>query len=467
MSHLSVSEAALRRVLGVLLSVERGARGRAGPKEANVEALQRATRLARGTVHNALSYLAPVLQQRSYRPQHSVGGRGGKPTILHKIAPKAAEALVLQFEHDRVAIFSADAAGSLSRLGIKQVDVDRDPESAIEEACKRIAQLDEKGLVYWERIVGFGVSIPAPVDPDTQRVIGGVLPAWEAIDVAGLISEHLGAKVADLPVIADNDGNLATLAEYRYGERVDLDAANLFFVKTVPGAIGIGAGAVIHGRPLRGGGLAMEFGHLPVDTSYRPLVREFPCPHCQRKNCLQARLSTQALIPKPTSGSQDCQVDLETPWETVVERALSSVVSLNAGRHAAVEGGDVKAVTEADTRMNALRRDPDLEAIVFAAQEMGRALAKVVTLIDPEIITIGGPLGSAWLGTGPRSLSSAIGDPLRESLWEHVPLSQARTICLREATVTDESARGAAAAVFDEHLIKFLLDRAAALASGV
>lgn len=456
MSRVSISNTALSRVLEDLLRVEPGSIGRTTPREANVEALQAATGLARGTVHNALSYLAPVLRQRPHRPPHSVGSRGGKPTIMHSVSTDAAEALVLQFDHDRGTVFSANAFGNLTQRGIVSVNVDADPELAIKMACSLLEEPNIKTPIEWDRIVGFGVSIPAPVDPKSHRTIGGVLPAWEEIDMGTLISKYLGEQVAELPVIADNDGNLAALAEHRYGKYVQSSEESLLFVKTVPGAIGIGAGAVIHGRPLHGQGLAMEFGHLRVDSPDAPLVCAVRCPHCRSEECLQARLSTKALIPSDPSLS----LEKSPKWEMVVKRALDSVVSLNNGRLTAIREGDVNLVAECDARLELLKQHPDIAAIVFAAREMGRALAKVVTLLDPAVIAIGGPLGSAWLGKGASSMSSAIGDPLRDALTENAPLSKARQICPEEATVTDDAARGAAAAVLDEHLTKFLIDRA-------
>jgi predicted NBD/HSP70 family sugar kinase len=455
MAQVSVSDTAIRRVLEELLrSPIQASPRRSTAREANVETLQQATGLARGTVHNALSHLAPILHRRSHWQERGSGRRGGKPTILHRVSPDAAQALVLDFEHDRVRLWVADAIGNLSLAAGDSVEVDSKPTQALKVAGRLIKKYSRAD---WEKVVGIGLSLPAPVDPKSQRTVGGVLPGWEQIDVEGLLHEHLSKELAGrkLEIIADNDGNLAALAEHRYGKTRSRPEANLFFVKTVPGRIGIGAGAVINGRPLRSRGLAMEFGHLRVDAPYPSGATVVQCPHCGNTDCLQARLSTNALI----GGDPPPQ------WEHVVKRTIDTVGSIAGTRTSAMKAKDMSLVAELGPRLDTLAtNNDDISAIVTAGHEMGRALAKVATLLDPDIIVLGGPLAKAWLDELPILLREVIGDPVRDALNENAPLKREQPIDVAWASPTGDCGHGAAAAVFDVHLVDFLLRRVKLLA---
>jgi predicted NBD/HSP70 family sugar kinase len=450
----SISDAAIRNVLQELLRIDpvRSNPQRSWPIEANVESLHRATGLARGTVHNALKRLEPVLSSRRHRQDTALGRRGGKPTILYQLARDAAEALVLDFDHDRVTAWKADAFGDLRPMGMRRVEVDNDPETAIALGADL---LRGRSIRSWENLVGIGLSLPAPVDPQTQRTLGGVLKRWEATNTDALLREHLRHELAGLPlkIIADNDANLAALAEYRYRDTRtphDQTLSNLFLVKTVPGHIGIGGGAVINGQQLQGRGFAMEFGHLSIDSPKPDEARDVECPHCKRTNCLQARISTDALI-----GG-----DHPPPWDSVVRRTRENVRSILGARENATKADETSEVAQLDARLRALSAtDLYVRAIVTAGREMGRALAKVVTLLDPDVIALEGALAQAWLATGAASIHAAIGDPVRDTLLECAPLARARPAELSLALAQANCAHGAAAAVLDTHLPDFILTR--------
>ena len=71
---------------------------------------------------------------------------------------------------------------------------------------------------------------------------------------------------AGLPVSIGNDADLAVLAEHLRGNARDCDD-----VIYLMGRIGVGAGIIVNGRPLRGhDGLAGEVGHNVVDASGPP-----------------------------------------------------------------------------------------------------------------------------------------------------------------------------------------------------
>lgn len=153
------------------------------------------------------------------------------------------------------------------------------------------------------------------------------------IDLGGRLEEALG-----LPVIVDNDANLAGLAEATHGAGTAFGTVCYIGLGT-----GIGMGLVVDGVIFRGAGLAGEVGHMKLTAEP---ASDPPCP-CGATGCWEAWVSGTAV----------------------------------RARHG-VEGADL---------------GPEYEAVVGELGHwLGRGLANLVEVLDPEVFVIGG--GLALLG---------------------------------------------------------------------
>jgi glucokinase len=205
--------------------------------------------------------------------------------------------------------------------------------------------------------------------PDVQAVGFGIpsLVEWETgvsrwsnhlpladVPFRDLMSERLG-----LPVVVDNDSNLALLAEHRRGAAREARHAVLVALGT-----GIGSGLLLDGRLYRGAtGVGAELGHVVLDL-HGP-----DCPsNCPGRGCFEALVSGNAI------GREGARLARERPGTVLGKR-------LAAGRE--VTGG---LVTE-------LAHDGD-ETARLALREVGRrlgaALTGIVNALNPELIVIGG-----------------------------------------------------------------------------
>jgi len=200
--------------------------------------------------------------------------------------------------------------------------------------------------------VGFG--IPALVDfRRGVSVWSNHLPI-DDVPFRDLMSERLG-----LPVVVDNDANMAALAEHRLGAAKGTDHAVLIALGT-----GIGGGLVVDGRVYRGArGFGAELGHMVADHDGED------CPgKCPGRGCLEALASGRAI------GRLGRQAAAGTP-ETTLGRRLAD------GRE--VPGG---LVTE-------LAHDGDEQAVSVLAEigrRLGAGLCGLVNVFDPEVIVVGG-----------------------------------------------------------------------------
>ena len=200
--------------------------------------------------------------------------------------------------------------------------------------------------------VGFG--IPALVDfRRGVSVWSNHLPI-DDVPFRDLMSERLG-----LPVVVDNDANMAALAEHRLGAARGSDHVVLIALGT-----GIGGGLVLDGRIYRGArGFGAELGHMVVDHDGDE------CPgECPGWGCLEVIASGRAI------GRLGEQVAASTPMTTL-------------GRRVAV-GHEVPGglVTE-------LAHDGDEQALSVLAEigrRLGAGLCGLVNIFDPEVIVVGG-----------------------------------------------------------------------------
>ncbi|HUN33555.1 MAG TPA: ROK family transcriptional regulator [Trebonia sp.] len=192
---------------------------------------------------------------------------------------------------------------------------------------------------------GIGVGVPGSVDPSRGAMVSSIaLPSWDDVTLAPLFLRDL-----DVPVLVDKDVNVMAIAEQRGPLR---DARDLLMVKA---STGIGVGIVSGGTLQRGSLFAAgELGHIPVRDGASVLCR------CGQTDCLEATVGGWAMV-----------------------KALQQM------------GRDVHHVR--DLVAIALKGDPEaLGMIRDSGRRIGEVLSAAVTLLNPEVVVIGGDLAGAY-----------------------------------------------------------------------
>jgi predicted NBD/HSP70 family sugar kinase len=241
-----------RHNLGVVLRhvVEQGPRSRA--------TIAQETGLNKSTVSSLVTELIE-LGLLAERGAHRTGSVG-RPGLVVEVAGTGAAGVGLEVNVDYLAVRVTDIAGAERHRSLEAADNrGREPGEVLDRltALARVAleDLDEQGVTP----IGITVALPGLVDAGTGMLLVAPNLHWEDLPVA----EDLGRRLADarLPLTADNEANLAALAELREGAGRGLQS----FVH-VSGEVGIGAGVVLGGELFRGAhGFGGEFGHLTVD----------------------------------------------------------------------------------------------------------------------------------------------------------------------------------------------------------
>ncbi len=201
---------------------------------------------------------------------------------------------------------------------------------------------------------------------------------WSPHSAGGPV--RLGPEVAaatGLPVVVDNDANLAALAEARLGV-----ATGYRMVLLVALGTGIGGGLVVEGAVERGRGFLGEIGHMAMDPSG-------PVCACGRRGCWEALVSGTSL-------GRAAREAVRADPAGAVARAAAGGPPRGEHLSAAAREGDPAARA----------------ALAEAGAWLGRGLANLVAVLDPDVIVLGGgaaAAGEALLGPARSALAAAVG----------------------------------------------------------
>ena len=211
-----------------------------------------------------------------------------------------------------------------------------------------------------EDLAGVGVGVAGLVDADRSRVYFAPNLRWSQVPVRALLEASTG-----LPVVVENDGNIAAWGEYRFGAGRGTGDLVLVTVGT-----GIGGGIVINDALFRGAhGVAGEIGHINAVPDGRPCG-------CGRNGCLEQYASGNALVREA--------------------RALAAERRSEAGVLLALGDGTPEGVQGIHITEAARAGDPiAMEAFTIVGNWLGRGLADLAATLDPEVFVIGGGVSDA------------------------------------------------------------------------
>src|SRR4051812_39889164 len=258
MAHPPANQRAVRRHnLGVVLRhmAERGPRSRA------TIALE--TGLNKTTVSSLVTELIglDLLVERGFEQRGTVG----RPGQVVELSGDGVVALGLEINVDYLAVRALDLTGADRHRGLdvrdnRQVPVAEVLDRLAGHATAALAAVQSEGL----RPVGATVALPGLVDAARGSLLVAPNLGWTDVDVVRELHERLSGP--QFPVAADNEANLAAMAELWEGT-----ARGFSDVLYVSGEIGVGGGIIVGGELFRGAqGFGGEFGHITLGPGGKP-----------------------------------------------------------------------------------------------------------------------------------------------------------------------------------------------------
>ena len=300
--------------------------------------------LARGTglSKQTISGVMRELEQEGWvHAQGQIQGAVGRSAVMYAMRPRAAFVLGIDLGGTKLHVALADLSGEIVAETVEPTA----PEGGIDvvEQIGRMAdQLIERAGLARQRLLGGVMGSPGVVDPLSGAIaIAPNIPAFDRFDVQGALRERLGVEVT-----IENDVNLAAVGEHWRGNSRHIRTFAFIAMGT-----GIGMGLFADGHLVRGArGAAGEIAYLPLGGD----------PYDARG----LRLGT---------------------LETAI---CSAAIAERYAGHGGTAGSTVRAIFDRLDGDEAARRTIDEVARIIAI-----AILAVQSVIDPEVVVMGGSIG--------------------------------------------------------------------------
>ncbi len=225
--------------------------------------------------------------------------------------------------------------------------------AALDELCALIRTFIKKSGVRAEKIINVCITISGRVNPESGYSFS--VFNFSEKPLAETISEKIGH-----PACIDNDTRTMTYGEFLRG--CVKGEKNIIFINV---SWGLGIGIIIDGKIYTGkSGFSGEFGHISAFDN------EILC-HCGKKGCLETEVSGSALNRILTER---------------ISNGETSILSDYVSKH--------NKVVTLDKIISAVKREDPLciEIVEGIGQKLGKQIAGLINIFNPELIIIGGTL---------------------------------------------------------------------------
>ncbi|HJC91564.1 MAG TPA: ROK family glucokinase [Candidatus Mediterraneibacter excrementigallinarum] len=245
--------------------------------------------------------------------------------------------------------------GELKEMWEIPTRTEKDGENILPDIAAEVKRVMEEKKITPDDVAGAGLGVPGPIGPD-GTVLKCVNLGWGIFNVEKELEEMTGLKVK-----AGNDANVAALGEmWQGGGRGYQD------IVMVTLGTGVGGGIIIGGHILPGiNGAAGEIGHIPMKDG------ETETCGCGKKGCLEQYASASGIA---RTAKKRLAAEKET--ESVL-RNLPDVTSKDI--FDAAKEGDAFALSLVDE----------------VGMLLGKALASIACVVNPEAFVIGGGMSKA------------------------------------------------------------------------
>mgnify|MGYP000554900096 CR=1 FL=1 len=264
--------------------------------------------------------------------------------------------------------FGIDLGGTTAKVGLfttagallEKWEVPTDTSNAGEHILGNLAKavkdkMQENGITA-EQVEGVGVGVPGPVlDSRIVPIVCANLGGWGERNV----SIQLSGLLDGIKVLVGNDADVAALGEIWMGCAKGCRSAVMVTLGT-----GVGGGVIVNGRIIEGAhGAGGEIGHIHIEDNETEVCG------CKNKGCLEQYASATGIT-------------------RLANRRLAKDDTPSILR-----GGEISAKTVFDAV-----KAGDKIAIEIAEQfgeYLGKGLAAVASVVDPQIFVIGGGVSKA------------------------------------------------------------------------
>ena len=269
----------------------------------------------------------------------------------------------------------------------------------VAESLKERMEMDGIEL---ENVQGIGIGVPGPVlaNGTVERCVN---LGWGHTDMKGILRQYFPG----VDIEAGNDANVAALGEVWRGAGRGKKNAVMVTLGT-----GVGGGVVIDGKIVSGvHGMGGEIGHIHIRDEDQDTC------NCGGHGCLEQTASATGLVREAK------RLLAANPENTSSMLAYGEKLEAKDIVACAVQGDELA-----------------LKAIDTMSFYLGRALASIAMVVDPEVFIIGGGVSRA---------GKFLNDKIEKYYYEYAPLTGSKSEIVTALLGNDAGIYGAAKMVLD------------------
>ena len=280
---------------------------------------------------------------------------GGRKPNIYGLNPASGYFVGVDMLKDKLNIAAIDFKGDKVQLEENIPYQLENTPASLEQFCKIIDDFIVSLPVERNKILAIGVNITGRVNPASGYSYS--IFYFEEKPLAQILEERLQTKV-----FIENDSRAMTYGEYMKG--VVQGEKNILFVNM---AWGLGLGIIIDGNLYYGkSGFSGEFGHFCM------FENEVLC-HCGKKGCLETEVSGIAI---------------ENKMMNQIRNGRTTILMDKFQKQHKIHINDIIGAARNDDTLS-------IELIEEAGEKIGKSIAFLINIFNPEQVIIGGSLANA------------------------------------------------------------------------
>ncbi|GIP55470.1 MULTISPECIES: ROK family glucokinase [Paenibacillus] len=278
-------------------------------------------------------------------------------------------------------------------------ETEKGAETIINNIERYVRLIVEQSPFEWEQVAGVGAGVAGFTNVREGIIIFAPNVGLKDLHIREILEERLGK-----PIKIDNDANVAALGEAWGGAGKGVENCVCYTLGT-----GVGGGIIIDGKIYQGfSGLAGELGHMAVV----PDLEAIQC-GCGQMGCLETVSSATGIIRM----AKDAVARGERTSLALVDNIMAKDV------FDAAKAGDETAV----------------RIVNRAAFYLGKSLAAVAVVLNPELFIIGGGVSKA---------GDILFDEVRSVFAKHTPEPVQKGLQIVPASLGNDAGMVGAAGLF-------------------
>lgn len=283
---------------------------------------------------------------------------GGRRPILLSFNPTCYYSVGVELSRSIVKVALSDLNGNIISIHQNKTTKSEKISNIVDFVKQALIKILEKTSVDRSKIIGAGVGLPGPFnETEDGRISPPGFYGEKDIPLKSMLQEALG-----LPIVIERNSYLAVLAEKWFGKGVSFN--HIFFVMA---GMGIGSGIIIDGKLYRGAyGEVSGLGHTTIDLFGDQCS-------CGNYGCLETLVSIPKVI-------ENVKKELKIGPKSELDFYPDDLEALT-----------IEDIGTASRRGSAIAKN-ELEK---AGRYLGVGIANMINLFPPEVVILGGELGTA------------------------------------------------------------------------